>query len=310
MWSDLLQKKDERIVLPWLGGRKIRSGQRVWELHVMPPEFGWYEFVLAGRHADVLAEADPVADVFGERVRGYLVGDRIVPDGVNVDPNPTRIVEQSEPVRLLDEGLTRFVRVEAGRTFEGGPLVFVQEDMPLGPELEVTAAYQDQKESLDDVPGVSPALDAAFRMEVFHRKEAQRRREELERQRQEDEKRRALEARRKQILEDLGDGQERRAMAKVDFEAAARASLAVGGAQYLDHRAVRRGEMAVTFRFKARRFECTCDKDTLRIIDSGICLQDHDTGEKGDRYFTLESLPGVIQEADRDGKLVVYRHLD
>ena len=47
----------------------------------------------------------------------------------------------------------------------------------------------------------------------------------------------------------------------------------------------------------------------MRIIDSGICLQDHNTGEKGDTYFTLESLPAVIRQADREGKLVVYRHV-
>jgi hypothetical protein len=195
--------------------------------------------------------------------------------------------------------------------FEGGPLLFVNEAMPLGPENVVQAAFQDQMETIDHIPDVTPALDAAFRMEVFRRKEVQRRREELERQRQEEEQRKALEERRKQILAGLGDGALRRAVAKVDFEAAARAALTVAGAQYLDHRVLGRGgEMAVVFRFKARRFECTCDKDTLRIIDSGICLQDHDTGERGDRLFTLESLPSVIQEADRDGKLVIYRHVD
>jgi hypothetical protein len=54
----------------------------------------------------------------------------------------------------------------------------------------------------------------------------------------------------------------------------------------------------------------------LRIIDSGICLTAHyddpefEAGTKGDGFFTLESLPSVIREAQRDGKLVVYRHVD
>jgi hypothetical protein len=105
-------------------------------------------------------------------------------------------------------------------------------------------------------------------------------------------------------------------LAKEDFEAAARAALAVGGAEYLDHRkAVQRNEMIVRFRFLRRRFECTCDHNTLQIIDSGICLTAHGDDEfadgiKGDSFFSLESLPSVIAEADREEKLVVYRHVD
>jgi hypothetical protein len=68
--------------------------------------------------------------------------------------------------------------------------------------------------------------------------------------------------------------------------------------------------MVVRFRLLGRRFECTCDERTLRILDAGICLVDHATGERGDTRFTLESLPAVILEADRDDKLVVFRHVD
>jgi hypothetical protein len=74
--------------------------------------------------------------------------------------------------------------------------------------------------------------------------------------------------------------------------------------------------MIVRFRFDNRRFECTCDEKTLRIIDSGICLTAHEDdrefegGTRGDDFFVLESLPGVIKEAIEDHKLVVYRHAD
>jgi hypothetical protein len=67
--------------------------------------------------------------------------------------------------------------------------------------------------------------------------------------------------------------------------------------------------VVVRFRLDHRAFECTCEERTLRIIDAGICLVDHATNEKGDTYFTLESLPGVIGEANREGKLVVFRHV-
>jgi hypothetical protein len=105
-------------------------------------------------------------------------------------------------------------------------------------------------------------------------------------------------------------------MAQVDFGEAARAALAVSGARYLDHRVVRqRGnvEYAVRFSWLNRRFECVVD-GRLQVIDSGICLTAHyddpdfDGGTRGDTWFTLESLPSVIKEADDAGRLVVYRH--
>jgi len=209
------------------------------------------------------------------------------------------------------------VRVSAGRIFEGGPLVYIGQEMPLGPESDVLNAYLDQTKSVDAIPGVTPALDAAFRMESYQRAEAEKRRLEEERRRREEDERRAQEERRRQLVEQLGDGAGRRAMAHVDFDQAARAALAVGGAELLDTRkATRRGERIVKFRLDRRRFECTCEEATLRIIDAGICLTAHyddanfEGGTKGDTWFTLESLPGVIREAQAQGKLVVFRHVN
>jgi hypothetical protein len=241
---------------------------------------------------------------------GYLVGDRLVPDGVRVDPDPQKIIASSERVHLLEDGLDRFVRVSAGRVHEGGPLVYDSQQMPLGPEEEVLGAYLDEKPSVDAIAGVPPALDAAFRMETHQRAEAARRRLEEERRRQEEEERRQREERRRKLVEQLGDGAGRRAMAAVDFDQAARAALAVGGAVFLDSRKAHgREERVVRFRLDQRRFECTCNEKTLNIIDAGVCLIDHATGIKGDTWYTLESLPGVIRQADRQGVLVVFRRV-
>jgi hypothetical protein len=321
-WKDLLQKDGETVVLPWTGGRILRSGPRFWTLRgKAPEEHGWYEFSVSGRDARLLGgSAGPCAPpegALGFVVRGYLVGDRLVKDDASVDPSPATIVSFSEPVALIEPGLERFARVHAGRACEDGPLVYGGLEMPIGPEDEVARAYEDKLASVDGVKGVTPALDAAFRMESWQRAEAERRRAELERQRLEEERLRALEERRKRIVETLGDAAGRREVALVDFGEAARAALAVGGAQYLDHRVARgRNEMVVRFRLQQRRFECTCDKATLRIIDAGICLTAHDDdgdfdeGTRGDGFFTLESLPSVILEAIREGKLVVFRHVD
>jgi len=315
-WRDLLQTQGETLTAPWLGGRSLRAGSRHWTLEgKLPEEHGWAKFAIEGRHAKFVESCDAQPEVLRHRVRGYLVGDRLVPSDVRVDPDLRNIAACSERVNLIDPGLDRFVLVQAGRVSEDGPLVFLQQEMPLGPEQEVQAAFLDDKPSVQDIPGVPPALDAAFRMECWQRVEAEKRRRELEERLRKEAEERAREARRQELVQKLGDGAGRREMAQHDFEAAARAALAVGGAEFLDHRpAVRKNEMVVRFRLRNRRYECTCDRRTLQIIDAGICLTSHgddgwDHGEKGDTFFSLESLPSVILEADREGKLVVFRHV-
>lgn len=179
-WRDLLQTADETIVLPWVGGRTLRSSSRTWRIDGrLPPEHGWYTFRLDNRKARVDGAADfPDEAALQDPVRGYLVGDRIMADDVMVPTDPKALIEVSEQVYLLERGLDRFVRVKAARPFEGGPLIFQSEEFPLGPEDEVTAAFQDEAKNLDGILGVVPALDAAFRFEVYQRKEAAKRRAE------------------------------------------------------------------------------------------------------------------------------------
>lgn len=321
-WRDLLERGDEEIVAPWSfgawRGKSVRLGPRQWKIGGQWPDGdGWHRFRVSGRSATWIGRADPAPDVLQFVVTGYLVGDRLVPDDSDVDPNPADIVGKSERVMLLDDGVERFSRISAGRTTHDGPLVYRGLEMPLGPEQEVLEAYLGRLADVSPVKGVTPALDAAFRMETWHRVTVELRRAELERVRREEEARAEAEARRGELVRRLGDAKGRREMARVDFPEAARAALAVGGAEYLDSRVAPggRGEMAVTFNFIRRRFVCTCDRFTLRVVDSGICLTAHDDdpdfegGTRGDELFTLESLPAVIQEASASGKLVMYRHL-
>jgi hypothetical protein len=317
-WQDLLQKKNEQIIIPWLGGRIIRKGPRSWTINgELPVEHGWHSFTIYGRKAiyEHTGNLDEVSinDTFDyfEYIKGYLVGDHIVPDDASVDPDPVKIAEQTEQVHLIERGLGRFVRIRAGRIYEDGPLVFSDPDMPLGPEDSVVQAFENRLPSINYIPGVTPALNAAFNMESFQRYVAEQKRIELEKLRREEEARLLHEARTKELRKRIGDAKGRRELALHDFAEAARAALATGDAEYLDHRQAHgRNEMVVTFRVIQRRFECTCDMKTLRIIDSGICLTDHNTGIKSDERFTLETLPSVIREADRGRKLVVYRHVD
>lgn len=314
-WRELLQTADESVTLPWVGGRALQTLDRSFRLEgPLPPEHGWYSFRV--ERARVLRFFGPALPwdaplLLAWVCVGYLVGDRLVCDDVRVETDPAQLVDLTEHVHLVEPGLGRFVRVSAGRVHEGGPLVFRAQDMPLGPEESVLQAYRDRQAGLAGIAGVVPALDVAFRFENFQRAEVERRRRE-ERERQEREAaQRALEVRMAELRERLGTGVGRRELAVVDFAEAARAALAVGGAEYLDSRdSYNRGEKVVQFRLDRRRFECTCDAQTLRLIDAGICLQDHETGEKGDTRFTLESFPGVIREAIAEDKLVVWRHVD
>jgi hypothetical protein len=125
-------------------------------------------------------------------------------------------------------------------------------------------------------------------------------------------KRRELEEHRRylQMLHDADTAIGRRNIVNANFELAAQHALKVSGADLIDVRnSCNVNEKIVQYRFRDMRFECVVDRNTLRIIDAGICLTDESTGEKGDSYFTLESLPGVIDEAINRNRLVIYRHV-
>ena len=308
-WRDLLATAEESVTLPWTGSGSLQSASRSFKLGKRPREHGWYRFKVEGNTATGPEPAESVPELLRGPVKGYLVGDRLVPDDTRIDPDPGKIINHSEKVFLLPEELDRFSRVRAGRVYPEGPLIFLEQEFPLGPENDVMNAFLDNKNDVREIPGVVPALDAAFRMEVYQREQAELRRQEIARRRAEEEARLAQEQRRQELLEKLGDGAGRRAMARAgDFREAAVAALTVGGAEYLDHRGMRNGEWAVKYRVDGQRLECVCDTN-LHIIDAGVCLEDHDTGVKGDRLFTLESLPAVIRQAIREHKLVVLRHV-
>lgn len=310
-WEDLLASGGERV-LPWLGGKAVHSHDRTWTIKGrLPREYGWYTFETgSGRDCTLKgpAERDPAYEDGHKVLRGFLVGDRFIPNEARVDPDPAKLIDQTEEVFCVDLGLDRFQKAAVIRD-RAGRLVFMRLEFPEGPEIEVLAAYQDRKDSVNDIPGVSPPLDLAFRWISYQRAAAEARAAELERLRKEEEARLAEEERIRRLMKQTGTAEGRRALATQDFEQAARAALRVSGAELLDVIPTHiRDEVRVQYRFRNRRLECVVNKKTLRIVDAGVCLDNH-RGTKGDTWFTLESLPGVIGEAMDLHKLVVWRHV-
>jgi hypothetical protein len=310
-WQDLLQTADERITAPWLGGRNVHTRTRMLRIKGRAPRaHGWYSWKLNARDVEDPKEVAPNHDLLVEKtcMTGYLVGDHFAPDTLHGRIDPAEITKTLERVYLIDDTIDRFSRVVVGRIWTAGQVIFKNLDAPLGPEPDVLQAFYDRAPSITHIKGVTPALESAFRLESYQRTEAERIRAELERKLREEEERRAAEERRAVIATQLGTGAGRREMARIDFLTAARAALAVGGAELLDWRqGPTRREFVVTYRVDDERLQCVVD-ETMHVIDAGVCLTDHGTGRKGDTLFTLESLPAVIREAIREDKLVKWRH--
>jgi len=306
-WQGLLQKANDHVVAPWLGGEVLRLGSRKFTIAgKLPKDHGWYAWKVSGRRVTTSREAYPWDDArMGVKpisVRsGYLVGDLLIgelrPEHLQGGPGA---LQGFPRVHLLPDGLDHFSRVSTGVAWHGGPLLFRQEEFPVGPVDEVRDCYLDGR-SIEGVRGVPPQLELAHRMLVWRREQEEKRREEVRKAREREE-------RLQRVKDRLGDGETRRAVAKLDFGEAAKAALAVGGAELIEVRpSTIKREWVVRYRLDGARYECVCD-DALHIVDAGICLQDHDTGEKGDTYFTLESLPGVTRHAMREGA-AIWRHV-
>lgn len=307
MWDDLLAEK-EAVTLPWTGGRTLYGQKRRWKIvGALPPEYGWCSFEIDGGRTATYT--GPAEEPFGweeshkKKIVGYLVGDRMIPDHARIDPDPDKVFDQTIPVHFVDPGLDRFTRamvVYYEKTF----YVFARMEFPIGPENEVLDAYLERQESVAHIKEVIPAMDLAFRFESQLRFRTEERRQLVEARREERLAEQERQRQRQELVRQIGTGEGRRQLARVDFPSAARAALQIGGAELLDTRqAYQRGEQVVQFRLGNQRFECQVEQNTLNVLDSGICLNNHD------KLFTLESLPGVITQAVRERRLHITRRI-
>ena len=131
-WQDLLAPTGpEEVTLPWAGGKKVHSLDRTWALKGrQPPEHGWYTFTVDGGRTARLKDRKPLPaepDFSTKTLRGYVVGDRFIQDGAAVDPDPTKLIQQTEQVYCVEPGLERFTRAKVFRDRAGRLIYLAQE---------------------------------------------------------------------------------------------------------------------------------------------------------------------------------------
>lgn len=301
-WKSLI-KEDERKILPWYGGSEVHDEERSWTIHgAPPPEHGWHMFnCRTSRYCCWVRQSTIPSEYLTKEVPwGYLVGGRFIAPDAKAEPNPNKLVEQTEVVHLSPDWLDWLSACRVMRD-RGGNLVYLRWEAMNIAAFDVIAAYISGV-GIERVRGVSPALELAFNWRAHQQKLQEERRERI---RQERERKKKEE----EFRTNWSSAEERRHIATYDFNVAAAEALRVSGAQLLDARnSPNEGEKVVKYRIRDRNLECVVDQRTLQVIDAGVCLTDERTGEKGDSLLTLESLPGVVCEAIDAGVLVVWRH--
>ncbi|WP_224367781.1 hypothetical protein [Hyalangium versicolor] len=321
--------KEEERVLPYLGGAFLHAADRRLRLATEPATPGWYRFRIKGREATPVAPVEPEGLESLPSVRGHLVGERLVREGAIAEH--VHFLPEEEPARLSPC---------RARRWHSGELLFDSLDFESEAEEAVRRALEDDA-SLAQLKGVPATLRSAFSYAVLEaqsrrlaipaapaelrphlvsvaelgRPEAERALRALaaeralaEREMVELRRRREIADRARQHVEaqprrEEGRGRNWRT-AEADAMARAELALEAAGARMRSVRALNRENLEVIFTFMDERFISIVNRDTLQVVDSGICLGH----PPSDNLVTLESLPSVIKEAIDTGRLVILRH--
>ncbi|MCA8920209.1 MAG: hypothetical protein KDD82_00290 [Planctomycetes bacterium] len=297
-YQRFLDKREEQV-LPYLGGAVVDAPGRALRVKA-PVAPGWWRFELRGRDATALAPAEPSFDAALPRVRGHLLGPRLVgPDGL--------VAELS----FLPEDEPPLFAPAAARRWHSGDLLFEQLEFETEAEEAARRALEDGR-GLAGVKAVPASLRAAFAYALVERAG-----------REHGVPASPLEVR--QAVGELAKGGPARAVAELQRlqarrrtqrvlaaaaieagrltaeEARVTAALAGTAARLLRLRRLAGEQLEVTYSFLGTRFQSIVDARTLNVVDAGVCL----SGEDG--ALTLESLPGVIREAVDTEQLVITR---
>lgn len=335
-YRDLLGATETRV-LPHLGGRRVDGGRPLRLDAPLAP--GWYAFSLQGRKVRGHEPAEPDEELLEGlvAVRGHLVGETLALTDGTVRPvhllpewRPERfapvvarvwadsLVFHSEAFEDEAESLVRDA-LDAATGLAG--IKGVPSSLRAAFALEVLTRVSEDMgvpfhpvEARGQLRVVADEGDEAARRwleAVREARAAQRRQEEqalrlAERQTHRD--RRALAAAAERVRE-----QERRGRRWQPFQAPRRAGhlgqlenrvdqvLHAAGGTLLEVRMLGDNLVDVRWRLADVTLLTMVQQDTLQVVDSGVCLSGSDD------LVTLESLPGVIDEAVRTNVLFITR---
>jgi hypothetical protein len=310
-WRKLIGKK-ESVVLPYLGGERIRAKDREVRLAEPPAKLGWYRFEIEGRNAKAVEPAEP--DFHGlTKVRGHVAFETLFPAGA--PPQRIALMPDDEPPLFASCICFRW---------HTGDIVFGELDFEKDSEGELRQLFAERK-PVEWPVGVPATLRAAFAWATVHRlseekdipcspreawphtsdiamggpEAASALLEKLEELRH---GRRIIVAGRSVRLRAMVEHATRALATYGNAVERARDSLEAAGARPLSLRRLAAGQqLEVHFDFQGERFITIADAITLQVIDAGICL----IGSDGE--LTLDSLPSAIREAMDSGVLVITR---
>ena len=287
-------------VLPYFGGPWIEARDRRLRI-TQPVEPGFWRCTISGRDAEPAerVSAPDLSDL--PSVRGHTLADYVVQAGGH-----------AELVALApDEPPPTFSPVTA-RRWPSGAVIFETLDFETESEELVRRAFEDGV-SIDEVKGVPSSLRAAYGYAVMQRVADARGIAVAPMEVRPDVGRIADggDAVANEVLEHVVRERRRAALTNrvrpvsgtlavpEDAEERAQLALVAAGAMPLSMRRRGEGLLEVRYRFEGERFVSIVDAATLQVVDAGICLAGRD------RLVTLESLPGVIREAARNGEIYI-----
>jgi hypothetical protein len=288
--SPLRREREQRLVLPYLGGAFVQGLARRYQL-VGRIEPGWYLFRVTGAEARALEPTPPEGLERLSWVRGYLVGPwffggrvrsrlalmppeqaldltpcvaRKLPGGAWIFGSFELLDEQEARAQeALDEGQPCPARGQALREAYGFALLW-----QLCRRLGVPATPWGLRGQLAQVAsegkqGAFDLLAPSASMAPLHG-----------------------------VSEVPPGGAD---------EALLEPVLTAAGARLLGARAVGEELLEVRFRFLERPFVCLVERASLRVVDAGLCL------DGCDGRLSLACLPAVLREGVAGGKIVVTR---
>jgi len=196
-------------------------------------------------------------------------------------------------VYFVEPEIDIFTEIQAVLWYGSGKYIFINQGFGCGLEHEVRDKFEAKEDvsSLDSIQGTPPILRRVYRWEVDILADIK------ERRKKEEEQAKAEEIERERIKR------------VATFEGAVTEALQSVNAELVSVRnnTVNNEEAIVRYRCDGESYECVVRKSTLGIVDPGICLVDHDTGETYGGRLTIRAMPGVIRQANRLGRLVVWR---